>query len=147
MIYIAHRGNVKGINTELENQPQYILNAIKLGYDVEVDVRYVKNHWFLGHDHPDYEVDVDFLYNPNIWCHAKNIEAFDVMLEKGIHCFWHENDKYTLTSKGYIWAFPQSSLTAKSICLMPEQTNQDYSNAYGVCSDIVELLKERKSHD
>jgi hypothetical protein len=145
MIYIAHRGNTKGINKNLENHPQYIHDAIKLGYDVEIDVRLVGNCWFLGHDSPDYEVGIDFLRNTKLWCHAKNIEAFDVMLQNGIHCFWHENDKYTLTSKGYIWAFPQSPLTERSICLLPEQTNQDYSNAFGVCSDIVEKLREKGS--
>ena len=39
MIYIAHRGNIRGPNPERENSPDYIDEAIQSGYYVEVDVR------------------------------------------------------------------------------------------------------------
>ena len=35
---ISHSGNVKGPNREKENKPNNILEVIKLGYDVEIDV-------------------------------------------------------------------------------------------------------------
>ena len=38
MILVSHRGNTVGKNLELENTPKYIEKAIKLGYEVEVDL-------------------------------------------------------------------------------------------------------------
>jgi len=38
MKLISHRGNLFGPNPTNENNPDYILNAIELGYDVEIDV-------------------------------------------------------------------------------------------------------------
>ena len=36
--YIAHRGNVNGKNESRENSPDYIMEAISLGFYVEIDV-------------------------------------------------------------------------------------------------------------
>ena len=38
MILISHRGNVNGRFEDWENKPEYINDALNLGYDVEVDV-------------------------------------------------------------------------------------------------------------
>ena len=53
MILISNRGNVDGVNLEKENTQSYIQQAIDLGYDVEIDVRYINNKFWLGHDSPD----------------------------------------------------------------------------------------------
>ena len=37
MILISHRGNIDGKIVERENHPEYIDEAIALGYDVEID--------------------------------------------------------------------------------------------------------------
>ena len=42
-ILIAHRGNTRGPKPEKENQPEYILQAIQEGFDVEIDV------WMFTH--------------------------------------------------------------------------------------------------
>ena len=47
MIFIAHRGNISGIDKEKENSPDYLIKAINLGFDVEVDLRIIKNKIFL----------------------------------------------------------------------------------------------------
>lgn len=118
---IAHRGNTKG-KTEHENRPVYLMNAAK-DHFVEVDVWYVNDKIFLGHDEPTYEISIDFLKNEKFFCHAKNIEALHRMLEEpDIHCFWHENDLVTLTSKGYVWKYPEVYFQG---------------NLWGVCSDWV----------
>ena len=52
-IIIAHRALLNGPNKELENQPNSIERAIKLGFAVEVDVWFVNRSWYLGHDSPD----------------------------------------------------------------------------------------------
>ena len=102
MILISHRGNILGRKKQLENNPNYIDNALKLGYDVEVDVWSIDKQFYLGHDKPQYKIERSFLQNKKFWCHAKNIEAFYRMIDDNkIHCFFHDKDKVALTSKGY----------------------------------------------
>ena len=145
MILISHRGNINGRNVELENHPSYITRAVELGYNVEIDVWFKDNAFFLGHDEPQYSINLSFLRNKNLWCHAKNLQALDAMLKESIHCFWHQNDDYTITSKGIIWVYPGKLLNSNSICVMPE-LSYDIStmkfNCAGICSDVIERFNE-----
>jgi hypothetical protein len=142
MILISHRGNINGRKPEFENNPSYIVKAYLEGYNVEIDVWYIDGEWLLGHDNPQYKTDLLFLKNSNFWCHAKNIEALHEMLKyEEIHCFWHQNDDYTITSKGYIWTFPNKIITENSICVLPELYNITANNCFGICSDFIENYK------
>lgn len=142
MIYIAHRANYIGKNLSTENSINQITYCLSLGVDVEIDVWYVENSWWLGHDKPQYPINEQFLFNNNLWCHAKNNDAFFQMVnQKNIHCFWHETDAYTLTSRGYIWAYPGSKLNNQSICVLPEKysyTIDEIQHCAGICSDEIE---------
>jgi hypothetical protein len=140
MIYISHRGNINGPNKEKENSEEYILKAIQAGYDVEIDVWYINNEFWLGHDSPQYKIHHYFLNNSRLWCHAKNFEALIQMLEKKVHCFWHEKDQVTLTSKNYIWAYPNIACK-NSIAVLPELNYYVPNNHIGVCSDFIETYK------
>lgn len=144
MILISHRGNISGKNPYNENNPSYIQNAVSCGYDCEIDVWYINGDFYLGHDKPDYKINYEFLQDNKFWCHAKNLESLEVMLnDDKIHCFWHETDKYTITSKKYIWAYPGSTVTGKhkSICVLPELNDQCVQNFTGVCSDFIGSYK------
>lgn len=141
VILISHRGNINGPNPDRENNPDYIQQAISNGYNVEIDVWYENNKWYLGHDEPQYEVHKTYFYNNALWCHAKNIEALKNLLFMGIHCFWHQEDDVTLTTRGYLWTYPGNLLTTKSICVMPERvsySHEEFQVAAGVCSDLIE---------
>ena len=61
MKLIAHRGNLYGPNPSQENNPEYIINTIQHNYDCEIDVHYINGKYFLGHDNPDYKINLDFL--------------------------------------------------------------------------------------
>lgn len=145
MKLIAHRGNYSGSNKEKENSIDYIINAIKNGYDVEIDIRKIDNNLYLGHDHPQYIVNLDFLlnYSQFLWIHCKNIEALTYLINYNeLNIFGHDYDEYVLTSKGFIWCFPGKHLTTRSILVMPEKNGIDYNTLdsksfYGVCSDIL----------
>ena len=137
MILISHRGNLNGKDIENENNPLYIDRALGKGYDVEIDVWYENGKWYLGHDKPQYEIELDYLRNKKLWCHAKNIETLNLMLDDDIHCFWHQEDDVTLTSCGFIWTYPGKKLTEKSICVLPEKNNEIPKKAFGICSDYV----------
>jgi hypothetical protein len=105
--------------------------------DVEVDVWAIKNKIFLGHDSPLYEIDIKFLKNKHIWCHIKNSDALEkVMNDKKIHFFWHESDSYTVTNKGYIITHVGMPLIKNCICVLPEvNLVGKLSNCSGICTD------------
>ena len=141
MYLISHRGNINGIQKDEENKPEYINKALEKGFDVEIDVRFSKGKFFLGHDFDQYEIDDNFLSNKKIWCHAKTNEALFALNEINAHYFWHQEDDYTITSKGYIWTYPGKKLFSKSICVLPEVANYKEINCMGICSDFIEKYK------
>lgn len=150
MRYIAHRGNINGINSSTENLPSNILRVISLGYDVEIDLRAEGGKLKLGHDSPQYEIDFEFLIqNRGLWIHCKNIDALYFLMERkemlhsiGNRFFWHQNDDVALTSDGYFFTYPGKPLTDKSIAVMPEwSVGDDFEKCCGVCSDFVENIK------
>ena len=61
MYFISHRGNTLGPDISKENSVDYINDAIKKGYDVEIDVWFEKENFYLGHDKPTYLVDDKYL--------------------------------------------------------------------------------------
>ena len=134
---ISHRGNINGRNISLENNPDYIRDALHLGYNVEIDVWYNNGFW-LGHDGPLYPIGTSFLVNKKLWCHAKNIEALLMMkMEDNIHYFWHQEDDITLTSQGHIWAHSNKQPIKNSIAVLPEIHQDDLSVCKGICSDYI----------
>ncbi len=141
MYLISHRGNLNGIQKDKENEPGYINTAINKGFDVEVDVRFENNKFFLGHDFSQFEINKEFLLNKKIWCHAKTSEALLALDKIKAHFFWHQEDDYTITSKGYIWTYPGKKLFSKSICVLPEKANYKEINCLGICSDFIERYK------
>ena len=144
MLLISHRGNTSSINTDKENSPDYIIGAIALGFYVEVDLFVIDNLFYLGHDKPTYLIDSNFLNNDKLFVHCKNKEALLFMSKSSYNCeyFWHQNDSYTLTSKGHIWTFTGEELIQGSICVMPENHSySDISMCYGICSDVIERYK------
>jgi hypothetical protein len=141
MKYIAHRGNLYGPNPEKENHPDYINEAIKLGYDVEIDVWFIDNKWYLGHDNPIYEIKYNFLFDSRFWLHAKNGEVFDKLIKDknyDFNVFWHTTEDWILTSKGFIWTYPNKTLFANSVCVLPEFGYKgNIKECFAVCSDYI----------
>uniref|UniRef100_A0A6C0B9J2 Uncharacterized protein n=1 Tax=viral metagenome TaxID=1070528 RepID=A0A6C0B9J2_9ZZZZ len=148
MIYIAHRGNLNGPDPINENKPEYLLTAISKGFYIETDLWLIDNILYLGHDIPQYKIEIEFLLHIKEWlfCHCKNIDALYFILKNynEIECFFHNEDECVLTSKNHIWNYPDKKLTSLSICVMPERVNKDIdidNNCFGVCSDFVEIIK------
>jgi len=138
MILISHRGNIDGVNKLRENKIDYINEAIKNGFDVEIDVWWKEDGFYLGHDEPQYKVSRDFLREPKFWCHAKNVKAFYQMVDDiHIHCFLHDRDELALTTRGYLWSLSETTMTDKSICVMPSLTRDLPKNVAGICCDFV----------
>jgi hypothetical protein len=153
MKIIAHRGNIDGPNPLTENQPETIDKAIDLGFDVEIDIRYdtIDEQFYLGHDDPQYMVTQYWLAQrmDHLWIHCKNLNALYYFVNKtsGYNYFWHQTDKFTLTSKNYIWAYPGQPYTSSSVIVMPELSikEKDFDslnvyNCYGICTDYPQRL-------
>lgn len=140
MIKISHRGNISGANTAShgENHPSSIQYALSLGLNVELDVWFKDNKFYLGHDEPKYEIYYDFFLNSKFWVHCKNIEALRKLKSNIlINAFYHNQDDCVLTSQGFIWTYPKNQIiTDHSIAVLPEKVeNWDVSKAYGICTD------------
>ena len=111
----------------------------------------IKGKFYLGHDKATQIIDIKLLDNikDHCWIHCKNLEAITFFnnVSTKFNYFWHENDSYTLTSKGYIWAFPGQKLSTSCICVMPELNNSFSEFSYfremkiaGICTDYPNLF-------
>lgn len=152
MYWIAHRGNLYGREPGKENSPEYIESAIAKGFDVEIDVWWKDDGFFLGHDEPTYPVDLQFLnsYKDKLWVHAKNGSALSKLLTLGdsLHVFSHDVDPVVLTSRAIPWAYPGQPIDEHTICVMPERVKGAYTPSQlrtcrGVCSDYVGWYKQQ----
>jgi len=147
MKLIAHRGLINGPDHNLENLPGQILLSLQAGYDCEIDVRYIDGKWMLGHDNPDYEVPFEFLQQPGLWIHAKNLEALYQLTKTNLVYFWHQQDDFTLTSNGFIWTYSGRPLTDHSITVCPEDVDPELASTaeaecFAICSN--HLIKIQK---
>lgn len=147
MLIIAHRGNLEGPNPDLENNPNQI-DRVYSGYGLnsEIDLWKTNEGLFLGHDYPQYHIEDSWLHMRSnlLWIHCKNIEALCYMqnhaFSEDFNYFWHEEDAYTMTSKGYIWAYPGKRIPkpCRAIAVMPEtirMNNEDLKQFRGICTD------------
>lgn len=147
MILISHRGCIIGSNKEFENKPEFIKRALNLGYDVEIDLWKPQNKLYLGHDKPTYEVNIEWLnvFKDKLWIHCKNIGALYFMTRhQWLNYFWHQEDSFTLTSHGVIWAYPAKEIYKECINVLPELNDlkkESFNNCLGICSDYIERYK------
>lgn len=148
MIFISHRGNLHGKGgNEWENHPDYIQTALDEGYNVEIDVWIIDDKIYLGHDKPQYEINFRWIRDriTRLWIHCKNIESIIFFKRCGyiVNYFWHQNDDYTLTSKEYIWTYPNKPIVENCIAVLPElYPDWDISKAIGICSDYISRYKQ-----
>lgn len=153
MILISHRGNLQGPNKSRENSTSQIDLVLSLGLDCEIDVWIINKEIFLGHDSPMEMVSLEWLIerSSKLWIHCKNLDSLEFFVSSSLslNYFWHQSDDYTLTSRGFIWAFPGKPLSSSSILVLPElemDTSRDYlefnqCSFIGICSDYVQKIK------
>jgi len=147
MKIISHRGNLNGPDPERENSLKAISECLEINIDVEVDIWFKDNCFFLGHDFPEIELDPSYFNNDKIWFHLKNIECLEhIKIHNPKHYFWHENDTCTITSCGKFWFYPGSFISSNNaIFVMPElHTDKDNLlklNNYAICTDYVKIYQ------
>lgn len=158
MKIISHRGNLEGPDPSTENTLSQIYKCLDKGFDVEVDVWILDNQICLSHDNPTHfekkeivELKDFYELSGNLWIHCKNREALEFFSNKSFHYFWHESDRYTLTSRGFglvlVGQFPYKN----SVIMLPEKISlysppygYDYiKSSYGICTDYpIKYQKE-----
>lgn len=142
MILISHRGNINGPDTSCENKFDYITHAIESGFECEIDLWLIKGDLYLGHDEPSFAVKINDLINlrRKLWVHCKNLDAavFFYDLKGTFNFFWHETDKLTITSRGFLWVYPGCQPVKNSIIVLPEMFDEYPScDNIGICSDYI----------
>ena len=154
MHFISHRGNINGKDVEKENHPDQVLYCLNKGYEVEIDVWYIDNKFYLGHDSPQYHVSLNLLMNTKLWAHCKNVEALTrVCGITTINAFYIDKEAFTLTTNRYIWSGPGCDCyypPHRTICAIPEderwkkdQVELDrIVNFAGICSDNIYNYRE-----
>lgn len=153
---IAHRANIWGATGPQdvgENSIEGIVAITELCPDllIEVDVWYLNNQWFLGHDAPQTLVSEKWLQGlaSHLVMHAKNAHAMSECAKRQWHCFGHDEDRYVLTSRGWVWTYPdsQTPLFQNSVLVMPERIHRDITNIpHMMCTDLVyDLLCHRNA--
>lgn len=155
----AHRGNSGDSSTAgtvgrfYENTESSVLDCIKKGFGVEIDVWVKKGKLYLGHDE-DYlkEVDSDFLITYSTWLliHCKNKKAvkffrnwnFSITEDQTFHIFTHDQDTFAFTSEGYMICYgtkpPKLKNPSTCIIMLPERFSIEVPKGYSVCTDYPE---------
>lgn len=169
MILISHRGNINGVTPHLENHPHFIEKAIKEGYDVEIDIRFSKEQLWLGHDEPQYPITLEWLFDhkQKLWIHCKDFASLAILLPLDLRIFYHQKEDYTIISDKHIWAHPKEVTVPQGTqgtkpntpvvhgvldgqCIIPLLSKKEIEKwtpqpIYGVCSDYIQILKEKLS--
>jgi len=127
---------------------------MELGFECEVDIRLINGDFYLGHDSPEFKVDFDWISkrSTKLWLHCKDFDSLNFFVEisdSDFNFFWHNKDQYTLTNKGYIWAYPGVSVSKNCIAVLPEtwlssQVNITELDCFGICSDFIENYRIKK---
>lgn len=153
MKIISHRGNVSGPIANRENRPSYIDCAIQLGYDVEIDVRYIDGNLWLGHDMPDFKIEESWIIPrmEKLWFHCKNLSAVENLrkISPNIKTFCHSSDPFVLVSSGNVWVH-DLSLPLYPHCIIPLLSSYDIKSFIAehrlddvgaICTDYVFQVK------
>ena len=137
---ISHRGNIDGPD-KLENHPDRIKYALKIGYDVEIDIWNLDGVLYLGHDVPEHNIRIDFLNQHRLWIHCKNKEA--AVECWAYHSFCHTGDPFTYTTTGKIWLHDLSMKIDENV-IIPLIDIEDLKKEidgvpYAICTDYPHL--------
>lgn len=146
MKLISNRGNIDGVNFELENTQVYIQEAINRGYDVKIDLWVKDGKLHLGTNEPTTLLDIDWLERNRhkLWLQCRDIEVISKFTNldssgHNIHFFWHDNNKVSLTNRGYMWCEP-GEIVPGGIVYQPVYCD-NIEGFYGVCSDNINQYK------
>ena len=146
-LLISHRGNLNGQDLSTENSPKQIDLALKKGFDVELDLWFHENDYWIGHDSPQYKIDLSFLLDRKefLFVHLKSpLDYFDTNEIVTLNWFIHTTEPYVYSNLGTKWYYPSKDIFNDGVNVMPEITIGKDSlkklTGVSVCSDYIERL-------
>lgn len=102
----------------------------------------------MGHDSPDYEINLDWLCERSnfLWVHCKDFDSLSMLVDKDLRVFFHEKESYSIINNKLIWAHDLSDVNAK--CIIPLLTEDQVKSwnpipVFGICSDFVNICLEK----
>jgi hypothetical protein len=141
---VYHRGN-SARDLSVENNPKKLLELVRRGRHIELDIWTVGNKLFVGHDRPDVEVTYDWLLavEPRALIHCKDGRTFSVLRRyfacRGIaaNLFYHTSEDYALSTGGWVITYPGKPVFGEFLSMMPETAgrNPNMEAAAIICSD------------
>jgi len=147
MIVVSHRGNLAGPSKKentFEAWKEFCaVDTQGVSTYCELDLWYHNGTYWLGHDKPVEGIGASLLWDTAIVWHCKNFAAckhLSKWYDDG-HYFFHENDPHTMTSQGWIWAYPGQYVNESTVivCKDLESTIKTIKEgkAMGICTDYV----------
>ena len=147
MKLLSHRGNISGVNPELENSPEYIDQAL-VNYDVEIDIRYVNGDSMLGHDIGQYIVEESWLIDRSdkLWLHCKDYQSLSRLTDTPLKTFYHSVEACTtIRNASCVWCHDLNMCDANSIIPLLGKNEllllKHLPHVYAVCSDHVAAIE------
>ena len=157
MKFISHRGNLTHSDSTKENTTEQIDKVIyEEGLDCEIDIRgYWGTGLYLGHEKIQEQISVEWLLDraAQLWIHCKDLESLEILSNHEfsylLNYFFHDKDDAVLTSYKQIWVHPDSEYLPKNSVAMLKglqkwSTDEILGKCYGVCSDNIISIKERR---
>lgn len=140
----AHRANLKGPGTG-DSKLEAVLDCLRLGISVEIDVRAKQGEIWVGHSEPEWKASPELLKNKLVMSHAKDIAVVSLLAQIQANFFCLEQDMFALCSNGLIWTNYGTNPTSLSIMCSPELVGAPENikefykrisgQCYGVCTD------------
>jgi len=148
MIFISNAGNLKKRNDDLMNHPDSIKKCLDLGLNVRVDVKFLENNFFLINYKDKFLIETKVLEDYRVWCQAADIHTLSMLSSSlNINCFYLKKDKFTITSKGFVWNYDKSKIVNNSVFQIIDHNQEEIEDklgcCYGICSDEPEVLMSR----
>lgn len=139
LILIANRGNIDGVQEELENTPAYLQAALGAGYAVSCEVVVQHGAFLLPTQKGWHQLPYAMLSNPQVWFLAADAVTLDALCAVNAHAV-PATAPVALTSVHYLWCMPGAELTPRAIAVFPEYASADwltYAEPAGVCSNEI----------
>lgn len=143
-LQLHHRGNSR-CQPCVENDPAAIEQLVGAGRHVEIDIWRTADGLFLGHDTPMYPISIDWICNRKdyLLIHCKDGTTFSWLVaingEHGydLNLFYHTDEDYVLSSRGWIIAYPGKQLYPDCLNMMPEMAGVKATDYFAICSDLL----------
>jgi hypothetical protein len=143
MKLISNKGNLNGIS-ENENKPEFIENAINLGYDVKIDLWLQDNQLYLGSSKPEFKLDIDWFekFHQKLWLDCHDLTIIDRFYDLDpmgtkLNYFYIHKDPIARTSKWYNIVWGEKPIKG-CVFMYPEiHPEFDYTQCFGLISSQI----------